>query len=159
MEHKTEGGYHVQTLRGGTLPPTPNQEGGTPLPPCRTKDRDPPPSGCTHPTGSSCGVTTESPFPHANGKGGRYPVQKVRGGIPTPSPKNEEGIPALPTPTPNQEGGPPPPCPMKLSICRMDWSLPRSARTCSLLYNYKGGFMGLFENRHVACVGCFDQFL
>lgn len=71
--------YQQTNQKGGEVPcpnfergiptpptPTPKPERGIPaLPtPTLTKDRVPPPSGCTHPATVSAGVMTELPFPH-----------------------------------------------------------------------------------------------
>jgi len=120
---KLGGRYPVQTWRGGYRPhppPLQNPRGGIQptLPPLlRKTGPHPPPAARTRPR-----FPMESrlnfPFlthnkrvgpPHSKVREGvpYPPVQKVSGGIPTPSPKNEGGIPALPTPTPKFERGSP----------------------------------------------------
>ena len=96
--HMSSIGFHSLTRNkmGGEVPcpnqergyPTPHSKprGGDPLPPCRTKDRVPPPFGCMPRPTASCGVTTESPFSHAKGKGGyTHPLSKKRGGDTCPA--------------------------------------------------------------------------
>jgi len=88
LQIKGGGGTLSKPREGIPTPPTPTPkpEGGiSALPtPTLTKDRVPPPSGCTDKATVSDGVTTELPFPHAQHKGGTPPTQKFDRGYPTP---------------------------------------------------------------------------
>jgi len=134
------GRYPLQTKRGGYQPhppPLQNPRGGIQptLPPLLQKTGPhPPPVAQTRPRFPIESRLNSMIFTHYKRGGPPHskvregvpypPVQKVSGGIPTPSPKNEGGIPALPTPTPNFErGSPSPPVIGKIPrICRMNRS-------------------------------------
>jgi hypothetical protein len=87
---KGGGGTLSKPREGVPHPPLQNPRGGPP-PPSRTKDRVPPPSGCTHPATVSDGVTTEVTVPHIKYKGGTPPLKSTRGGYLPPCPKYEWG--------------------------------------------------------------------
>ena len=115
----------VLSKRGGTLPPTPNLEGGIPaLPtPSLVQDRVPPPSGCITKSTVSDGVTSQGPSPQPD-PGGGTPHSKVREGVPYPPVKKMSG--GIPTPSPKSEGGIPSPL-----VLRKTGYLPPSGCSCA----------------------------